>query len=118
MKLRTILYVLLSLISISCTYRKEDKVKNTVPIAYTVEELDSLYHRLDQGEFIVDELHDEFRTPVHHHFTMKQRAARNIKVWEYTWQTGKDSLLTVWYLPKGDSLILLDYSRYSKYALF
>lgn len=102
----------------SATSRDNQPSRLQNPITYSVEELDSLFVPLRKDTFILSVGHDEFRAPIEDLFSEKERIAHQTPILEYTWNLGRDSLLTVWYLSVQDSLKVLGKFTYPRDALF
>ena len=56
--------------------------------------------------------------PVAKLFSKEERKKRKHKVWEYTWKISADSMLTVWYIKKGEKLYPIQHYYYPSDAYF
>ena len=93
---------------------------DSTPVSYRTEELSALYGTPKEKQlYLITKEYDEFRTLVLEFFPDSIRSLRSVEVWEYTWQTNLiDSMLTVWYLPEGDSLKYICHFKHSTYNLY
>lgn len=100
--------------------RTEKKSTSSLSFSYTTGALSSLYGTPKERQlYLITEEEDEFRTLVLKSFTDSIRSLRSVEVWEYTWQTNPiDSMITVWYLPIGDSLQYICHFKHSIYNLY
>lgn len=86
-------------------------------VSYTPQEINQHYKLLGVSHFTVTEDHIEYRVCAMEAFTIEERQKHTEIVAEYTWEINEDSLLTVWYHRKADSLYFLCLDRYSKYEV-
>ncbi|WP_148297505.1 hypothetical protein [Porphyromonas gingivicanis] len=93
---------------------------DSTPVSYRTEELSALYGTPKEKQlYLITKEYDEFRTLVLEFFPDSIRSLQSVEVWEYTWQTNLiDSMLTVWYLPEGDSLKYICHFKHSTYNLY
>lgn len=107
---------------LGCNSSTEKRAKKTSSpsFSYTTGALSSLYGTPKESQlYLITEEEDEFRTLVLKSFTDSIRSLRSVEVWEYTWQTNPiDSMITVWYLPIGDSLQYICHFKHSIYNLY
>lgn len=103
----------------SDTEKRAEKT-NSSSFSYTTGILSSLYGTPKEKQlYLITEEDDEFRTLVLKSFTDSIRHLRSVEVWEYTWQTNPvDSMITVWYLPIGDSLQYICHFKHSIHNLY
>lgn len=111
-RLSTFLDFLLALIS--C---REDNHETISLINYSPQEINQYYKLLGVSNFTVTEDHIEYRICALDAFTKEERQQHTEIVSEYTWELNKDSLLTVWYHRKADSLFFLCLDKYSKQSI-
>lgn len=99
--------------------KRLEEVRSSSP-SYRIDVLTSLYGiPKEKHQYLITEESDEFRTLVLEAFPDSLRRLRSVEVWEYTWQTNSiDSLITVWYLPTGDSLKYICHYLHSIYNLY
>lgn len=96
---------------ISCN----DHISQTIRlIDYSPQEINQYYNLLGVSYFTVTEEHIEYRICALEAFTKEERQRHTEVVAEYTWELNKDSLFTVWYHRKADSLFFLCLDKYSK----
>lgn len=112
--------VIFTLLFIGCQSYTENKSEELNSFSYTTDALSSLYGIPKEKQlYLITEEFDEFRTLVLEAFSDSIRRLRSVEVWEYTWQTNPvDSMITVWYLPIGDSLQYICHFKHSKYNLY
>lgn len=108
--------LLIVLCLIGCSNQNKEQKK--VPKGYLPSELDSIYGFYDKSQFIITEQHNEFTEPVAKLFSKEERKKRKHKVWEYTWKISADSMLTVWYIKKGEKLYPIQHYYYPSDAYF
>ena len=115
-------FLVFTLFFVGCKSDTEKRAEKTSfsYFSYTTGILSSLYGTPKEKQlYLITEEDDEFRTLVLKSFTDSIRHLRSVEVWEYTWQTNSvDSMITVWYLPIGDSLQYICHFKHSIYNLY
>ena len=115
-------FLIFTLFFVGCKSDTEKRAEKTSSssFSYTTGTLSSLYGTPKEKQlYLITEEDDEFRTLVLKSFTDSIRHLCSVEVWEYTWQTNPvDSMITVWYLPIGDSLQYICHFKHSIYNLY
>lgn len=106
--------LLLAILFFVCNCNQGDTSESVRLVSYTPQEINQYYKLLGVSHFTVTEDHIEYRICAIESFTMEERRKHTEIVAEYTWEINRDSLLTVWYHRKADSLSFLCIDRYSK----
>lgn len=106
--------LLLAFLFSVCNCNQRNMSERVRLVSYTPQEINQYYELLGVSHFTATEDHIEHRVCAMEAFTMEERQKRTEIVAEYTWEINKDSLLTVWYHRKNDSLYFLCLDRYSK----
>ena len=106
--------LLLTFLLSVCNCKQRSMSERVRLVSYTPQEINQYYELLGVSHFTATEDQIEHRVCAMEAFTMEERQKRTEIVAEYTWEINKDSLLTVWYHRKNDSLYFLCLDRYSK----
>ena len=102
-------------ILISCSEKKDETIRL---LSYSPQEINQYYKLLGVSNFTVTEDHIEYCICALEAFTKEERQRHTEIVSEYTWEINKDSVFTVWYHRKADSLFFLCMDKYPKEAVY